>query len=280
MAITRLLQIMLLLCVPAMCGLHDPFPFGSGMMNLGTIVQGDDLAARDPWTPATFFSDSLHWSIGAAGIVYYDKMDNAPAVSTYQGGAGGLVRIRSAMTVKFSYARFSSMDIYYEDQAGLSVASESLRPLLFGADIHLLRRGLTVGEHRPVSGIYVGGSLFLPLSFAAFSLQTLHPLTHRDQSTFHKPPRAILGIHSRTHRLGAQGIALTMTDYEEPEFAFAIGQRFALHEAIAIDAALGANPFLIAVGLSFFRTSGAVFGGLVHHPELGWSRGMGAGWAR
>ena len=264
------------LCAITGAALHEPFPQGYLMGNLGTIINEDDPGGRAPFLSAAFMSDTLAMGICASVTSFYDDMDNCRDrhLATVSGG-GWLILKRLAF--KTAIAGFDALGAYIERTGFLSCGVALFRGIRISSEIcgtRLLMRSpagdpLTLGE--------AGFSLRIPVRKLSITASINHITVKSTRIEGADPlPRIQLGLHTDQHLFGAQGIRLEINPQYKHPVSLAIGQEFRFSRSIAIHGAVSNNPLFIGIGCAVFIRNGTASAAMVSHPVLGWSRGFSA----
>ncbi|MBD3317171.1 MAG: hypothetical protein GF344_15400 [Chitinivibrionales bacterium] len=256
--------------------LNDPFPMGYAMENFGTIATGGGVKGRQPWVPACLPVDSGLYGFAACGVDYFDDMDNYQKREIRQGAAGGWFSLFHHVTAKASYTHFSALNIYFEQKGYLSVGTSVIPFAKASVELSGYRAGLLGIRDEREALVTVGASVWIPWSLASLFI-SCEDVVIEDAARpgFVPPTKLTLGMHTAAHRFGAQGVCLSIEPGEPTFFGFYIGQEIRLHRTIALSAGLSADPLMFSAGLTFVVPSFSAQTALVHHPVLGWSRGLG-----
>ncbi|MBN1307104.1 MAG: hypothetical protein JXA18_04250 [Chitinispirillaceae bacterium] len=278
--IRGLAVLLLLAAADAGAILHEPFPQGYAMGNLGTIIDENGPGGRLPLLSAAYMGDSLTAGVAASVTTYYEDMDNFGDrhLATVVGGGWLVVR---RIGVKAGIAHFDALGAYREFSGHLSCALRTVRGIRIGTELSGTRllfsssdgAGKTLGE--------AGFTLFVPIRIISCVVSigrlTVKPTRSEgaDQSL-----RIGCGVHTMAHAFGAQGVRIDITPAFEHPVSIAIGQELRLSRHVALHGAIANNPLFIAVGVAVFWGGACASAALVNHPVLGWSRGFGAeyGW--
>jgi hypothetical protein len=266
---------LVLMAVPSLAAVNDPFPIGYSMSTFGTILCANSLAGRQPWTPAAFMADSNRWGLGSAFVDYYAEMDNLPGEHFRQSAIGGWFSARK-ITVKSAYFYFNALNVYFEQKGFLSVGTACIPHVNLSAELEGsqagLRRSLDERESMAAAGI----SLWIPWSFASVSLRCEHlSLKKAYADGFARPPTISVGLHSAANRYGNQGVLFEIIPGAQTRIRFQLGMEYWIHAVCGLNASLCTEPRMFAVGAVFRLPASGFYAGLVHHPALGWSKGLG-----
>jgi len=270
------------LIIPVLCfGLmNEPFPTGYSMINFGTILQGNRISGRQPWTPACFAKDSARFSLSSAYINYYDDMDNLEERNMRQAAIGMWFNVRR-VDIKCSGLFFNALGIYGEQKGFFSVGYSIARFLHISAEVEALRAGLLDYSDESETMLCAGASVWAPWSFASASF-SIKNITIQDASVsgFRQPISMVFGIHTMPHRVGSQGVVIIVEPENEAKIRFCIGEEFSIHKTVAISAALSSQPLMLSFGLTFNLPFFSMYSAFVQHPVLGWSQGVGMEWVK
>ena len=254
---------------------NEPFPTGCSMATFGTILQGNRMSGRQPWTPACFVDDTAMFSLASSYVNYYDAMDNLQESDFRQASVGGWVNLKN-FSLKASGIFFSALGIYYEHNGFVSIGTSAIPYVNLSVELAAMKAGLYDDANEHETLLSTGASLWVPWSFASASLSCkniiLEDAAHRG---FSRPFTINLGLHTMPHRLGAQGILLTITPEHTPEIRLCIGEEFYIYRTIGLSFAVSTRPLMVGFGVSFGMPSYGLYTAFVNHPVLGWSQGMG-----
>jgi hypothetical protein len=249
---------------------------GYAMESFSTIVTAGGVAGRQPWSPACQLVDSARFGLAACGVDYFDDMDNLREREIRQGAVGGWLKAGPHVTVKAAYTHFAALDIYFEQKGHLSVGTPAIPFVQVSIELSGYRAGLLTDRDEREALASAGASVWVPWSFASVSLSCEDVmLEEAGHPGFAPPTRFTLGLHTAPHRFGAQGVLLRVEPGEQPRFGLYIGQELRLHRTIALSAGFSAEPLMFSIGLTFVLPTFSAQTALVHHPVLGWSRGLG-----
>jgi hypothetical protein len=269
------IAVLLLSAQAVFAALHDPFPIGYSMENFGTILWENSISGRQPWFAAAFLRDTAHFGISAAGVYYYDPMDNMTDNSIRQAAIGAWF-VYKKIGIKAAYQHFSALDIYREQKGFLSVGTSAIPYVSISAELEGFRAGLA-NDNDERENIACGGiTLWAPWSFASASLSCSHILLKDAHRPGFAPPLAIVaGIHTAPHRFGAQGVKVEIEPGKHTRIRFYAGEEYWLYDMLGLSLALSTNPLMVSFGVTLDIKSYAAFASFVHHPVLGWSKGAG-----
>jgi hypothetical protein len=276
----RLFFFLLLLTAAVRSALHEPFPQGYLMGNLGTIICEDGPGGRAPLLSAAFMNDSPAVGLSAAVTTYYDDMDNF-SDRHFATATGGIWFALKRLRLKGTFSLFDALGTYREQSGYFSGAVELPRDIRVSVDLSGVRSFLVAPGANTVTLGLGGISLFFPLKLVSFSA-TVDRIVLKSGGIDGGDPdlRIRCGIHTTRHAFGAQGVLVTINPAYEHPVSVAIGQEFRLSPVIAIHGAVANNPLFFGLGISVFPGSATASASLVNHPILGWSRGFSAdyGW--
>jgi hypothetical protein len=262
-----------------MAAINDPFPFGYSMGNNGTIIQTNAISGRQPWTPASFYADTLRYGLSGGGIDYYDPMDNSGPSRICQ-AFGGAWYNNQKYTVKAYYAYLDGMGIYNEQQGVVSMAFRALPAASTGVEIQAYRAGLTDGSGEHSSFVQAGLSLLVSGRFASVSfLLSGIPLKSPLDDGIGRAPSVRAGVHTRLSGLGAQGVLVEISKAGDYALKVTVGEEYCLGKNFSLCTALSTNPFMLFFGVTASWTKSSASISFVNHPVLGWSKGLSFDWA-
>jgi len=265
-----------LCCLAARAALNDPFPMGYSMANFGAIMWQNGMSGRQPWTPAAFLRDSASWGLSAAGVDYFDDMDNLEGRDLRQAAAGGWFAVRK-VAVKAAYIHFNALDIYREQEGFLSAATSVVAHVSLGAQLSAIRVGLVQNRDEREHVALGGATVWVPFSFASASFSCRNILLKDAHRPGFAPPLTLeAGLYTAPHRFGAQGVVVSVEPGDNIEIRFRAAEEYRIHDILGIGVALSTNPIMVSFGVSVCLRSYGVYTSLVHHPVLGWSKGIGA----
>jgi hypothetical protein len=255
--------------------LDDPFPMGHAMLNMGTIIKGNEISAREPWLSAGFVKDSMLFWMSAAFVNYYAAMDNL-SEKDFRQAALGLGFNRKWLCVKGSAVLFNALGIYYEWKGFFSFGISAIPHCNISLDMEGYRVGLYTAEQDHQSMVCGGISLWSQWKYAAASLGFKNiPLMDATIAGVRNPFTISFGMHTMPHRFGSQGVMLTMIPSTRTLYRFSIGEEMMLFRTVSISVAVAAEPLMISLGICFSLPRYTAYSGLVYHPLLGWSQGLG-----
>lgn len=262
--------------------LHEPFPQGYAMGNLGTIITTDGPGGHLPLFSAAYLGDSSGAGIAASVTTYYDDMDNFRdrRMATVAGG-GWLVAGRFGL--KAGIAHFDALGAYRELSGHFSCAMKTILGIRIGTEISGTRFLLPLSGGAAKTLGEAGFTLFIPIRIISCSA-SIDRLIIKPARTEGADPslRIRCGIYTNEHAFGAQGVRIDITPQFEHPVGIAIGQEFRFSRHVALHGAVANNPLFVGIGVAVFWGGGCASAALVNHPVLGWSRGFGAeyGWNR
>jgi hypothetical protein len=261
--------------VPSIAALNDPFPMGYAMSTFGTIVWSNGLSGRQPWTPAAFAADSSRWSLASAFIDYYAEMDNLPGEHFRQSAIGGRLAI-GGIRIKASYLNFNALNVYFERKGFLSIGTAGIPHVNLSLELEGAQAGLRTSLAERESMAEAGVSLWIPWSFASVSLRCNHiPVKKASAEGLSQPPTVLVGLHTAPHRFGSQGALFEIVPGAHTRIRFQLGMEYWIHAMCGINAGLCTEPLMFGIGVIFKLPASGYYAGLVHHPVLGWSKGIG-----
>jgi hypothetical protein len=265
--------------VSAPAALHDPFPIGASMSTLGTILWSNGITGRQPWIPAAFCADSSRWGLASTFTDYYDMMDNLPGAHFRQSAVGGWFALKK-MTLKMAYIHFNALNIYYEQKGFCSIGAAVIPHVNLSVELEGFQSGLRRREERERL-VSAGAAVWVPWSFASVSLSCRNILIkNASQEGFAAPFTIAAGIHTAPHRFGAQGVLFEIVPQAQTMIRFHLGMEYWLHHTCAIHASFASQPQMLGFGMLFRLPTSGLYAGLVHHPVLGWSKGVGMEYSR
>jgi hypothetical protein len=272
-----ILSMLLVASTDTVAGLRDPFPQGFSMGTLGAIIDDRGASGREPWTGAAFCGDSAGWGFTLGGTSYYTTSTGSAGQAGITQASGGGWYAREHLVLKASIAHLSSFGVYYEQTGFISLGSDYLKFVRMSLEAMGYRAGVSA-QGTPVRTIGEAGfSLWLPLSWAAFSFRMEHLVLETAESDGTDPPFTLrCGIHTAQNRYGGQGVLVTITPRDPKPVCFAVGEEYRITPRVAFHAALANNPLFISFGMVYFFGRAGVAISLVNHPQLGWSQGVGA----
>jgi len=252
---------------------RDPFPVGYSMMSQGALVEAEGVSAREPWTPAAYYRDSLRWGVSAAFAGYHG------GGSAAQYAVGGFGQI-GPVTCKGALTHLDVMGIYYEQAAALSVGSQ-LRFLSYSLEASNYRMGLTVSSDDRRSMTFAGATLYA-VSRVVSAGVTAEGLTLLSSGLRDADPSPIISIRICTvrNRYGSQGAMIKFTPNDDAPMRFVFAHEYRIGKMFALSASIASNPTMIGFGLAVDKNPLNAAAAVVNHPQLGWSRGMSVDYAR
>lgn len=254
---------------------NEPFPAGISMASFGTILQGNRMSGRQPWTPACFAKDTTLFSLSSSYVNYYDAMNNLESSDFRQASLGAWVNLKK-LSFKASGIFFNALGIYYENRGYVSVGTSVIPYVNFSVELEAMKAGLYDNANENETLVSTGVSLWVPWSFASASLTCKNIILEDAAHSGFKQPLAIcLGLHTMPHRLGSQGILLTIEPEHKTEISLCIGEEFYIHRTIGLSFAVSTRPLMIGLGISFCMPTYGLYTAFVNHPILGWSQGVG-----
>jgi hypothetical protein len=272
----RTLAVLVLIAAHVPAALNDPFPPGYAMESFGTIVTAGGVAGRQPWEPACLLLDSARFGLAACGVDYFDDMDTFTQREIRQGAAGGWLRPAPFLSIKIAYTHFGALDMYFEQKGFLSAATPAIPFVHLSVELSGYRAGLVSDRGEREALATAGVSLWVPWSFASVFLSCRDVvLEDAGKPGFAPPTTIVVGLHTAAHRFGAHGVRLLIEPGEETRFGLYVGQELRLHPTLALAAGFAAEPLMFSLGLTFVLPVFSAQTALVHHPVLGWSRGLG-----
>lgn len=244
------------------------------MTTLGSVVWSDGLTGRQPWEPAATLSDSVRFGLAVAGIDFFDGMDNYSQRRIRQASIGGWYHGRY-VTVKGSYAYFDALDAYFEQTGSVSVGVRVFRGVSASIEMRGVQAGLYGQKQERESIVECGATVWVPWRLVACQIRLDHvKLEGASVDGLGAEPVVRIGLHTRRQRWVALGALAEVIITDKPRVRFTLGEEFWIHPRVGIGAGLCTDPFMIGAGISLiWRTYGSSVA-LVHHPQLGWSRGL------
>jgi len=258
---------------PAASAPRDPFPLGYSMMSQGALVETEGASARQPWTPAAHYRDSLRFGVSAASVSYHG------GGSAAQYAAGGFVQFGPAVC-KGALTRLDVMGLYYEQAAALSVGSR-WRFLSYSLEACHYRAGLTLSSADRRSATSAGAALHA-VSRVVSAGVTAEGLTLSSGGLRDADPPAAISVRVCTvrNRYGSQGAMIRFTPNRGAPVRFALAQEYRIGKMFGLSASIASNPTMIGFGLAVDKTPVNASAAAVNHPQLGWSRGVSVDYAR
>jgi hypothetical protein len=258
---------------------RDPFPLGYSMATFGTILQQKGISGREPFTPACFYADTFRYGVSAAGVDYYDAMDNMQSSHIFQIGLGGFFSIKG-FNAKLSFCQFDALRVYYEQEGRLSFGTTLIPFVNPSVELSGYRAGLYHGGDAAQTRIDAGISALVPFRLAAVSVSCIHiPLKNAAAEGYSAPIAVRAGVHTTANVLGSQGILCEAQNDGQWRFRVSLGEEYWLFNRLALAAAFTTNPVMISFGVTVAWRGAAVSAAFVEHPVLGWSKGLAVNWA-
>jgi hypothetical protein len=256
--------------------LHAPFPTGSTMATLGTIVYEDGPSGRDPLLSAVFMNNRCKAGVALSVTTFYDDMDNYTDRRIAAVTGGGYFSTRRLL-FKTAVTHFDALGAYYEQNGYFSCAMYVIKGIRIGAEFTGTRLHCVIPGYTSVIYGETGFSLFVPV-FPIFFAASVYHLPVKTTRIDGADPLPVIqfGMYTARHAFGAQGVRFDIAPGLVHPVHFAIGQEVRLHKSIAICGAIANNPFLIGFGISVALKCGVATAALVDHPVLGWSHGFSA----
>lgn len=264
----------------SIAAMNEPFPMGYSMLNFGTILQKNSISGRQSWIPAGFAEDTILFSLSSAYTNFYSAMDNLRDKDFHQFALGFLLNIKK-IDVKGCGIFFNALGIYQENKGFLSVGTSIIPYVKFSIEVEFYHIGLT-RNNKASENLFTGGlSFWLPLKYISLSLSSKNIyFTDASQYGFKQPFSLSLGLHTNSHRFGAQGILMTIKPKTDGKISMYIGEELLIHPNVAINFAVSCKPLMLSFGISFALRDHGVYSSFVHHPVLGWSQGIGMEYVR
>jgi hypothetical protein len=249
---------------------RDPFPIGYSMAPQGAIVDPEGATGREPWAPAALYRDSSRLGFAAAAHSYHG------GGSAARFAAGGLW-LFGPLAGKLSMAHLDALDVYYEQDAGLSIGHCRKR-LSFSVDARLRRIGLYgTGDSR--TSVSAGAAACLRTGKANADI-TVNGLTLIGAGApgAETPLSATVRICAVRNRYGTQGAIAIITPSDEAPLRLAVAQEYRIGSVFAVSASIATNPATIGFGVTVDKSPLCGGAAAANHPELGWSSGFAADW--
>jgi hypothetical protein len=265
------------LITSAFCSeLHDPFPIGFSMGDLGALQGEDESRGRQPWISSAFCSDSVAIGFACAGVSFYDQMGNVEDNAMCRGSAG-VWYSRKYLKLKIAVSHLSALGIYYEQFGFFSLGIDVGSKFRIGADI----TGTRIGIYGQQSDIHTIGEIgfagLLPLRFVSVSFSVNHIQLNAAKTESVNPPITIkCGIHTAGFRFGAQGILMEVTPTNRFPIRLIFAEEYLLFYQCGLFAAIANNPLMVGFGAVFHLPHFGTDVSFVSHPALGWSKGFAA----
>jgi len=252
---------------------RDPFPLGYSMMSQGALVETEGVSARQPWTPAAHYRDSLHRGVSAALISYHG------GGSAAQYAVGGFGQF-GPVTCKGALALLNVMGLYYEQTAAFSAGSR-WRFLSYSLEASNYRTGLTVSYADRRSMTSAGATLYAVSRIVSAGV-TAEGLTLLSSGLRDADPSPIISLHICTirNRYGSQGAMIKFTPNDDAPMRFVFAHEYRIGKMFALSASIASNPTMIGFGLTVDKNPLNAAAAVVNHPQLGWSKGMSVDYAR
>lgn len=268
------------LAAPLAAQLRAPFPCGYGMGSLGTIAWDGGPAGRQPWTPAALLRDTLRWGVGVSGIDYYDDMDNRGDADIRHANGGGWFHGQWA-AAKVAVEHFDALDVYFEQLVRVSVGVTVRQVLSVSLEATGMRAGLYACRDERETVVTCGATLWYQRRHVAFMAQvTGITLEDAGHPGFAPDPVVRVGVHTARHRFGALGAVAQVCIREEPVLRVSVGHEYWIHPVFGFTLALTTEPFMWSCGVLFQLRRCGTSVSFVHHPVLGWSKGVAFDYAR
>ncbi|MBD3394592.1 MAG: hypothetical protein GF418_03110 [Chitinivibrionales bacterium] len=246
------------------------------MTSFGTIIWDNGMSGRQPWIPAAFLKDSAGFGLAAAGVDYYDDMDNLEEHDIRQAVGGTWVSVRQFM-LKAAYTHFNALDIYREQKGFLSIGTTIIPFISVSAELSGCRVGLVDDSREREHIALAGATAWVPWSFASLSLSCKNVILRNARRPGFAPPLALAaGVHTAPHRFGAQGVRIEIEPGTHTRIRFHAGEEYWIHGILGLGIGLATNPLMVGFGVTVSFARYGLHASLVHHPVLGWSKGMGA----
>jgi hypothetical protein len=263
-----------LLTAVCWAAVREPFPMGFSMSTFGAVISASGASGRQPWAPASFCGDSGAWGLASALVDYYGQMDNMPERQIRQSAIGVWIHHR-AIVCKASFAYFNALSVYFEGHGFCSLGTDALPFVNVSLELEGWRAGLRQSGAERDELLSGGVSLWLPWSYAAVSLRCRNLILRSASTEGFAPPLSLTaGIHTRPHRFGSQGVSIEVTPATKTTIRFRAGLQYQLHRLCSLEAGLSARPLMMGFGFCLSLPCSSLQAALVHHPLLGWSRGV------
>lgn len=265
--------------LPSSAGIRDPFVPGFSMGTQGTVLTGSGATGREPWTAASFCDDSSGFGFSLCAVSYFGATGGIAGPDGITQTFGGGYFSGNHYVVKASIARLNALDVYYEQSGFLSLGTDLIPFLRLSVEA----TGYGIGVRVPGSTAYTiaeaGLSVWVPWSWAAFSLRFEHLTLEHGEPLGRDAPRTLrCGIHTIRNRFGGQGAIVTVTPDEPSPVCFTVGEEYRLAPGVAFHAGFSNNPVFISFGVALALGRSDFNIALVNHERLGWSRGFAAGY--
>jgi len=268
-------KMILILMIPLVsyAAARDPFPVGYSMMSQGALVETEGSSARQPWTPAAHYRDSLRWGASAALVSYHG------GGSAAQYAAGGFGQF-GPVVCKGALTRLDVMGIYYEQAFALSAGSR-WRFLSYSLEASHYRTGLTF-SHADSRSTASAGATLCAVSRVVSAGVTAEGLTLFSGGLRDADPSPVISLRICTvrNRYGSQGAMIMFTPDDDAPIRFVFAHEYRIGKMFALSASITSNPTMIGIGLAVDRNPLNAAAAVVNHPQLGWSKGMSVDYAR
>jgi len=230
--------------------------------------------------PAAFLAAAEGFGMSVAGVDYYDDMDNFGKNTIRQASIGAWGAIRK-LTIKAAYTHFNALDMYREQKGFLSVGTCAIPHIAASAEIAGCRAGLVSDRSEYETVALAGATIWIPWSFASFSLSCSNLLVKDAHRPGFSPPTTLTaGIHTAPHRFGAQGVSIGLEPGEHMQIRFRAGEEYWIQKTAGLGVALSTNPLMVGFEVTIcMKRRCTLFTSLVHNPALGWSKGIGTDFA-
>jgi hypothetical protein len=256
---------------------EDPFPPGFSMGTLGSVICEKTMSGSQPWTPAAFYDDTFRFAFAAAGVSYYDAMDNFSERPAYRAAGGGLAAFKRIIC-KASISHFSFLDTYFEQSGSFSLAVKWCRWFRAGVELNGYRIGIVDGNGTSRASADMGLSVWVPWRYVCVSALCEHlTLESMGVEGGDKPVRLKMGLHSVFHKFGAQGVCIEYLPGLPDPLRFTVGEELVLYKHLGLQVAFSNNPVLISIGCIVEAGRYGLDVSFVNHSVLGWSEGIAAG---
>ena len=258
----------LIIIVNAGAALHEPFPQGYAMGNLGTIVTENGPGGHLPLFPAAYLDDSLFVGVAASVTTYYDDMDNFSDrhLATIVGGGWLVVR---RIGIKAGISHFDALGAYREQSGYFSFAVNTIRGIRIGTELSGTRLLLPSSDGAVKTLGEAGFTLFVPIRIISCAVSIDHLTVKPTRSEgADQSLRIRCGVHTMANAFGAQGVRIDITPQYEHPVSIAIGQEFRFSRYFALHGAVANNPLFVGLGVAVFLRNGCASAALVNHPVL------------
>lgn len=246
------------------------------MATLGAVMWDDGAGGAQPWTPAAHLCDTIRFGLALSGVDFYDDMDNYAGRDIRYAVGGGWYHSRF-FTVKCSYSQFAALEMYREQALFVSLGTHAVRRLGLSVEGRATRVSLAGVADEEERMVELGASVWYARAYGGVSLCVDH-LTLEDASTAGFAPDPVIraALHTRRHRWGALGASAEVVLGSEPYVRFAAGEELWLYNRVGLCAGLSTEPFMVSMGVVVWLGRAGAAVAFVHHPELGWSKGVSA----